>query len=152
GAALAAAGPLAFAAAWLGADALRGYTRVVLRLGELAPTLGFKLEQMHCLRSFFELLLPQPLAAAASAASGVAALVLGDRIWRSELPLAVRYASLLVASALVNPHQYMYDLVALAPAWLLLADASLASPAPRGVHALRALLYGAFVLSVFGPL
>jgi hypothetical protein len=125
---------------------------VLAKLGSLAPTLGFKLHQMHCLRAFFDLLLPEPAARLAWGASALLALVLAVRIWRSPLPLALRYAALLVATALVNPHQYMYDLVFLAPAWLLLADAALAHPAPQWAPPLRVLLYAAFVLPALGPL
>jgi hypothetical protein len=149
GAALAAALQVAAAALALGIAPVADYAGVVLRLGELAPTLGFKLHQMHCLRAFFELLAPGAGALAAWALASALALALAHRVWRSPLPLAERFAGLLVASALVNPHQYMYDLVVLAPAWLLLADRALAAP---GRPRLGPLLYAAFVLPALGPL
>jgi hypothetical protein len=152
GAAAAAAAQLALAALALGSEPLLDYAAVVLRFGELAPTLGWKLHQMHCLRAFFDLLAPAPLARPAWAASAAAALWLAHRIWRSPLPLSARYAGLLLATALVNPHQYMYDLVILAPAGILLADTALARPEPPGTRWLRVLLYAAFVLPAFGPL
>jgi hypothetical protein len=152
GAAVAGATQVGWGLLQTGEAATLGYATVLANLGSLAPTLGFKLHQMHCLRAFFDLLLPAPAARLAWAASAVFALVLAVRIWRSPLPLALRYAALLLATALVNPHQYMYDLVFLAPAWLLLADAALARPAPRWAPPLRVLLYAAFVLPALGPL
>jgi alpha-1,2-mannosyltransferase len=152
GAVVAGAAQLAWGAAQTGGPATLAYATVLANLGELAPTLGFKLHQMHCLRAFFDLLVPGPVAKIAWAASALVALVLTLQIWRSPLPLSLRYAALLVATALVNPHQYMYDLVILAPAWLLLADASLERPAPRWAPSLRVLLYAAFVLPALGPL
>jgi hypothetical protein len=152
GAVVAGAAQLAWGLVQTGGAATLGYASVLAKLGSLAPTLGFKLHQMHCLRAFFDLLLPEPAARLAWGASALLALVLAVRIWRSPLPLALRYAALLVATALVNPHQYMYDLVFLAPAWLLLADAALAHPAPQWAPPLRVLLYAAFVLPALGPL
>jgi alpha-1,2-mannosyltransferase len=152
GAAVAAAAQLAWGAVFTGGEATLDYATMLTGLGALAPTLGFKLHQMHCLRAFFDLLLPDPLAKLAWAAAALVALVLAFRIWRSALPLALRFAALLVATALVNPHQYMYDLVFLAPAWMLLADASLARPSPPWAPLLRVLLYAAFVLPALGPL
>ena len=107
---------------------------------------------MHCLRAFFDLLAPAPAARAAWALCAVAVLVLAHGVWRSRLPLSARFAALLLATALVNPHQYMYDLVVLAPAWLLLADLALARPEAPWTPSLRVLLYAAFVLPAFGPL
>ncbi len=151
GAAVAAAVQLAWGVLETGSGALEGYAGVLLSLGELAPTLGFKLHQMHCLRAFFDLLVAGPLTRAAWLASALVSLVLAFRIWRSPLPLPVRFAALLLASALVNPHQYMYDLVVLGPALLLLADASLGPRPPHRAPALRVLLYAVFALPALGP-
>jgi hypothetical protein len=46
----------------------------------------------------------------------------------------------------------MYDLVVLAPAWLLLADVSLERPEAPWTPSLRVLAYAGFVLPVLGPL
>lgn len=152
GAALAGAAQVAAAALWLGAAPFAEYARVVAGLGALAPTLGFKLHQMHSLRAFFELLAPRPAATLAWGAASAASVASALRVWRSGLPLAARYAALLVASALVNPHQYLYDLALLAPAGLLLADHALAEPERRATPGLRVLLYACFLLPAFGPL
>jgi hypothetical protein len=152
GAALAGLIQLAGALLALGAAPVRDYAGVALQLGELAPTLGFKLHQMHSLRAFFELLVPGPGAPVAWAVGSASALALAHRIWRSGLPLAERFSGLLVAGALVNPHQYMYDLVILTPAWLLLADGALAAPGRPGMRGSGAFLYAAFLLPALGPL
>ena len=52
---------------------------------------------------------------------------------------------------LVNPHLYIYDLIALVPALLLLADWALTNQRPSS-SALRLLLYLAFILPALGPL
>jgi len=52
----------------------------------------------------------------------------------------------------VNPHIYIYDLLALAPALLLLADWSIHNADDAHKPALVVLLYLAFLLPLFGPL
>ena len=52
----------------------------------------------------------------------------------------------------MNPHIYVYDLVALVPGFLLLADWLLAKPQHPTRPALSLLLYLAFLLPLFGPL
>src|SRR6185436_11177471 len=49
-------------------------------------------------------------------------LVVAVRCWRSAAKLEVRYAVLLIATVLVNPHGYVYDAIILMPAFLLLWD------------------------------
>jgi len=106
--------------------------------------------QMHSLRSFWTLLIPSaPLAFALYLLTAFATVGIASRVWRSPLPLALRYSALLLAAVLVNPHLYIYDLLALAPALLLLADWAVANAQPR---TLPVLLYLAFLLPLFGPL
>jgi hypothetical protein len=52
----------------------------------------------------------------------VLVLALTLTCWRSPAPLALRYGVFLFATVLVAPHLTIYDLVVLAPAFLLLAD------------------------------
>jgi hypothetical protein len=56
------------------------------------------------------------------------------------------------AAVLVNPHLYIYDLLALGPAFLLLTDWSLQNLSNPAKPALDVLLYLAFLLPLFGPL
>jgi hypothetical protein len=136
----------------LGADAMRGYVEMLMRLGTLSDGLAHSPHQMHSLRAFFDLLLPAPVALSAYIASALGVTALALRHFRAEAPLAQRFALLLVASVLVNPHLYLYDLVVLAPAWLLLADACLSEPRAPHLSRVPTLLYAGFVLPVLGPL
>jgi hypothetical protein len=149
-----AAGLLQLGLGWLafGWSVLEGYVRVVASLAELAPILGFKLHQMHSLRSFFDPLLPRAPALIAYVLGAAAILLLAVRAWRSQAPLALRFASLLFATAIVNPHHYLYDLVILVPAWLLLADWVLAHPGDPTARSLSLPLYASFLLPALGPL
>jgi hypothetical protein len=81
--------------------------------------------QAHSLRIFWALLVPgraAPLALYVVSACIVLALIAAVWSRRQALPLSVRYSSLLVASVLVAPHLIVYDLVILAPVFLLLSD------------------------------
>ena len=70
--------------------------------------------------------------------------------WRSGASLEVRYPALLLATVLVSPHLTVYDLVILAPAFLLLSDWAVAhrDSAPP----VFPLLYACYPLFLLGPL
>jgi hypothetical protein len=152
GALVAAALQLALPALLLGPQVLADYFAVVADLPRLAPVLGGKPHQMHSLRAFFDFLLPAPAAAIAFVLGALATLGLAARTWRSQAPLELRFAVLLLATALASPHLYLYDLVILAPAWLLLADRVAASPGDPAQAGLRAALWAGFALLALGPL
>jgi hypothetical protein len=108
--------------------------------------------QMHSLRSFWILLIPQPaIAKAIYVVSSIAVVILAAAIWKSSSDLALRFSALTLAAVLVNPHLFVYDLLVLAPALLLLAGWSLSAPSIV-VDQLRTLTYLAFVLPLLGPL
>ena len=113
----------------------------------LAPT------QMHSLRSFWLLLMPWPnVAFPLYVFSSIAVVSIAAATWRSSSPLALRFAALTVAAVLVNPHLFVYDLLVLAPALLLLVDWTL-SHLRRPLSAqLFLLVYLAYVLPLLGPL
>lgn len=114
---------------------------------------GFSLVQMHSLRSFWELLIPWPSAAwILYILTSIAVVAIAALIWKSSLSLEVRYSGLILAAALVDPHIYIYDLLALAPVLLLLANWSINHPDHSGKPVLDVLLYAAFLLPLFGPL
>lgn len=143
---------------WCGSSVMRQYAQTLANLPRLvaATETTEAHAQMHSLRSFFSLLLPWPQAAIGlSIISSAAVIVLAVRVWRSDAPLAVRFSALEVAAVLVNPHLFVYDLLALAPMLILLADwvlaeAARAEAAPR--DALICGLYGTYLLPLFGPL
>ena len=121
--------------------------------------------QMHSLYSFWSLLIPWPPGAAALyILSAVFVIGIAAVVWKSSLPLPPRFSALILAAVLVNPHLYVYDLLVLAPALLLLfdwsvyrsVDLSVDCPHDRTSYTsapvLRDLLYLAFVLPLIGPL
>ena len=152
GALVAAAAQLALPALLLGPRVLVDYAGVVADLPRLAPVLGGQPHQMHSLRSFFDFLLPAPAAGIAFAVGALATLWLAARTWRSAAPLELRFAVLLLATALASPHLYLYDLVILAPAWLFLADRVAASPGDPAQAGLRGALWAGMALLALGPL
>jgi hypothetical protein len=108
--------------------------------------------QMHSLRSFWVLLIPQPaIAKAAYIVSSIAVVILAAAVWKSSSSPGIQFSALTLAAVLVNPHLFVYDLLVLAPAFLLLADWSL-SGTTTFVDQVRVLTYLAFVLPLIGPL
>ncbi|HEX6821043.1 MAG TPA: glycosyltransferase family 87 protein [Candidatus Sulfotelmatobacter sp.] len=108
--------------------------------------------QMHSLRSFWSLLIAWHQVAFVLYLL-CSALVLGVAVivWKSTSELALRYSALSFAAILVNPHLFVYDLLMLAPALLILVEWSLdRGSATRSV--MSVLLYLSFVLPLAGPL
>ena len=132
--------------AWFGGGALSGYVHNFNSVMELRPLLEAQPEAMHSLLAFFSLLLPSAsLAKAAYVFSSLAVGVLAVWTWKGQAPLELRYAVLVIATVLVSPHLYTYDLVVLAPAFFLTASWLLGSS--RRSLALWVLLYLAYYLS-----
>ncbi len=146
---------LGFAFLYFGRDVMRSYAVRLLHSGTHpgSTELRFSPMQMHSLHSFWEMLVrwqsAQWLLYALSALTVIAAAAI---IWKSSSPLSLRFAALSFAAVLVNPHIYIYDLLVLAPAQLLLADWSIANVSDQNKTALDILLYLAFLLPLFGPL
>jgi hypothetical protein len=115
--------------------------------------LAFSPIQMHSLESFWEILIPWRLGVwALYLLASFVAIGIAAAIWKSSSHLPLRFSALILAAVLVNPHIYIYDLLALAPAFLLLADWSLDNPHHPAKPALDVLLYLAFLLPLFGPI
>ena len=115
--------------------------------------LTFSAIQMHSLYSFSEILIPwHPGVWALYLTSSVAVIAVATAIWKSSSPLPLRFAALSLVAVLVNPHIYIYDLLAIAPVFLLLVDWSLANAHHAAKPVLDVLLYLAFLLPLFGPL
>jgi glycosyl transferase family 87 len=144
---------LAAAGANYGTEVMRTYCRSLRHIGDVLPLLEPRLYQTHSLRSFWSMLLPWPyLAFALYLVSALGALVLAVRCWRSGATLEVRYAALLLASVLVSPHLTVYDLVILAPAFLLLGEWALVQRESLLSALTRLLLYFCYPLFLLGPL
>lgn len=143
------------AAAWLyyGSGPLRAWIHTLLNVRNVLPLLEPRIYQTHSLRTFWTMLVPWgPAAFALYLASALVVSVFAVACWRSRLPLSLRYSALLFATVLLAPHLTVYDLVILAPAFLLLSDWIVAGfDHPAAPH-LKLLLYLAFVLPLLGPL
>src|SRR5438094_4443678 len=153
GAISAAAAQLALAWAHYGTSVMRSYLQALSRISKVAPLLEPRLYQTHSLRSFWSLLLPWPCVAFAFyVICAIAVLVFAIQCWRSRAPLNLRYSVLLLATVLVAPHLTIYDLVIVAPAFLLLADWVIGNPENRLRDELKILLYLSYALPLLGPI
>lgn len=144
-----------FTAAWLyyGVNPIRDWIHQLLNLGSLLPFMEPRLYQTHSLRTFWTMLLPWTSAALALyLITAFLILVLTIACWRSRLPLSVRYSALLFATVLLAPHLTVYDLVILAPAFLLLSNWFVSHSDYPATSQLKLLLYLAFLLPLLGPL
>jgi len=140
---------------YFGPSVMQAYFTMLLRSAThpASTELVFSPMQMHSLHSFWELLIPwHPGVWALYLLSSFAVIGIAAAIWKSSAHLALRFSALLLAAVLVNPHIYIYDLLALAPALLLLVDWSLNNSHHLARPALDVLLYLAFLLPLFGPL
>ena len=149
GASITAVSQLVIAWACFGSGVVSDYFRHLLhapfQLGLLEP----KLYQLHSLAGFWQPLCRWPrIAGAGYLLSTVVVVALAFRAWQGARSLEVRFAALLLASVLVAPHLTIYDLVILAPAFLLLANWLAREYGPT----IRILLYLCFVLPLAGPL
>jgi alpha-1,2-mannosyltransferase len=148
-------GAAQIAAAWLyyGPGPLREWIRTLSDVPSLLPMLEPRLYQTHSLRTFWTMLIPWPAASLALyLATALVILILTVACWRSGLALSLRYSALLLATVLLAPHLTVYDLVILAPAFLLLSDWIISQPDHPATRRFKLLLYLAFVLPLIGPL
>lgn len=152
---LSAAGQLASARLYFGATVMEKYFDLLIHPQRWlsATELSLAPIQMHSLRAFWTLLIPsQTIAFSLYAVTSLLTIALAAAIWRSHASLALRFSALIVATILVNPHLFIYDLLILAPALLLIVNWCLANRQQKLSSCLLALCYLAFVLLLFGPL
>jgi hypothetical protein len=150
GALISAAAQLASGWAYYDAMAYSGYLDQLRRLGSLWSWLEPRPYQTYSLRSFWLMLVAsQSWAWWLYATSAMLVLVAAFFCWRSRLPLSLRYSALLLATVLVSPHLTVYDLVILAPAYLLLADWLVGTPEAAAWSRFVVLLYLVFLLPLF---
>jgi hypothetical protein len=146
---------LALTWCYFGTAVMRAYFTTLWHASQWIRLLELNLApiQMHSLRSFWSLLVSWPTVALAFyVVSSIAVIAIAAAIWRSSSPLARRFSALTLAAVLVNPHLFVYDLLALAPVFLILVDWILSHTQPGSCPALRVMLYLAFILPLFGPL
>jgi alpha-1,2-mannosyltransferase len=157
GLAISAAVQLAFMSLYFGPEVMRPYlSRLLHSAGQPGTTeLMLSPMQMHSLRTFWTLLIPWSRGVwALYILSSLAVVGMAASVWKSSAPRALRFSALILAAVLVNPHLYIYDLLALVPALLLLTDwvANVNDPQDPSTPPLQLLLYLAFLLPLFGPL
>jgi len=153
GALLAAMAQLSAACLYYGPGPLRDWLHMMRNAPGLLPLLEPKPYQTHCLRTFWTMLIPWPsISLALYLGTALLIAVLTINCWRSRLPLSVRYSALLFATVLLAPHLTVYDLVILAPAFLLLSDWLAAEPNATAAPQLKLLLYLVFLIPLLGPL
>jgi len=153
GAAAAASAQLATGWIYYGSATMVNYVHHVVHLRQIFPLLEPRPYQMHSLRSFWAMLVPWGnVAFALYVASALAVLWMAVRYWKTTTPLSLRFSAVLIATVLVAPHLTVYDLLILAPAFLLIADWSVANWQDSAMHAIGLLLYLCYVLALMGPL
>jgi Glycosyltransferase family 87 len=141
-------------AAWLyyGPGPLRQWTHVLLNARNLLPLLEPKPYQTHCLRTFWSMLIPWPAVSfTLYLVTALAVCAFTVVCWR-RCVLPLRFSVLLLATVLLAPHLTVYDLVILAPAFLLISEWIATQPASPALSRLKLLLYLAYVLPLLGPL
>jgi hypothetical protein len=155
GVAISAFAQIALAWTYFGADVMRAYFVTLwhmprwIALAEPATAQA----QMHSLRSFWLLLWPWPTVVLVFyVCSSIAVLLMAVASWRSHGDLSLRFSALIFAAVLVNPHLFVYDLLVLAPAILLLIDWALGHADHPASATVSVLVYLAFLLPLLGPL
>jgi len=145
---------LGFTYLYFGRSVMRAYVTVLLHSAREPGSTELSLSplQMHSLHSFWEILLPWTGAVwALDILSSLAVVGLAAAIWRSSSAVSIRFAALILAAVLVNPHIYIYDLLVLAVPLLLLADWAVGNVDHPLAPAVASLLYFVYVLPLFGP-
>jgi hypothetical protein len=151
GAVAGAAAQLGLAWFYFGTEVMRAYGNALRGIGEIQPLLDVKPYQMHSLFSFWNLLLPwHNLASVAYVITATLVIVAAWRVWRARAPLSLRYAFLLLATALVSPHLNVYDLVILAPALLIVGDWAMSHQDDARAKPVQRLLYYSYALPLAG--
>lgn len=127
------------------------YLEVLARPGELTSIVEQKLHHSHSLRTWWALLIPwPPVALTLYVVSAAWVLRHTIAVWRGGASLAWRFAVLLLATVLVSPHVFVYDLVILAPTFLILADRALAHPTHPVSSGVLCLVTGAWLTPAVG--
>ena len=159
GCAAAAIAQVAVTYAAVGSSVMLAYGRVLRSLPEVAGLLEPR--PGDSLRGYVQAFVASPsVAFALYAAAALTAIALTIRIWRSQAPLDLRLASMVIATILVTPHVNAYDLLLLAPVCMLLANWC-ALPLPlrgldetrastQGIHAMPWLLALLFIAPILG--
>jgi len=127
---------LSLAVGW---DACRAYARFATATADYVQNAGYDVHKSHCLYGFFTLLFglpPTPATKVATLLAGCGVIYLLARTLRGPLApgsprFVAQFSSLIVATVLLSPHLFTYDLtVLLLPMVLLAAQWSASRPGP----------------------
>jgi len=153
GAVVSAAAQLSCGILYYGVGPLGQWLRTMAGVRHVLPLLEPRPYQTHCLRTFWAMIVPWPyLSLALYLLSAGVVLAWTIAVWRrGGQPWSLRYSALLLATVLLSPHLTVYDLVVLAPAFLLLADWRIAETTSSTIG-MGSLLYFAYMLPLLGPL
>ncbi len=140
------------AAVYWGPSVLNSYARALSRIPSTVALIEPDKRQLHAWRAFFQLAGVEGdrllIATIVASLLTVAAAVV---CWRRTTDLRLRFTVLLAATALINPHMYVYDLIVLTPlglvVWDYLADSR---TAPRVARGLAVALLALFASPVLG--
>jgi Glycosyltransferase family 87 len=144
---------LQLGAAWIyyGTSTMGAYYQWIRGIGNINHLLEPKPYQMHSLLSFWKLLVPNlQMAVGLYILCACVLLVASCRIWRTAAPLSLRYSFLLLATVLISPHLFVYDLVILAPALLMAGDWALGHPDDARSKPVQRLMYYSYALPLAG--
>lgn len=134
-----------------GPDVYLAYVRALSHVTDIAQLT--KPSQMLSLRGFFVLLVPSPLIVQVlTIGTTIVALLFALRVWRSQAPLSLRYAVLLLVTSLTTPHFHVWDLVIVAPALLLAADWAISMRDHRLAPSVLVLVYACYLLPLLWPI
>jgi len=139
--------------AWMhyGTPAMRAYYQWILGIGDINHLLEPKPYQMHSLLSFWKLLVPNlQIAVGLYILCACVVLFASWLVWRTQAPLSLRYSFLLFATVLVSPHLFVYDLVILAPALLMVGDWAMGHQDDARAKRVQQLLYYSYALPLAG--
>jgi hypothetical protein len=154
GAAISATAQLSLGVLYYGMEPMRHWLLMLQNVRAMLPLLEPKLYQTHSLRTFWSMLVAwSGLSLALYVISAAVVIGLTIAVWKRghAVPLALRFSALLLASVLVAPHLTVYDLVILAPAFILLADWLIGQPVTSSTWWLGTLLYLVYMLPLVGP-
>ena len=153
GAVLSAVAQLSVGVLYYGVEPLLRWTQTLRNVGQVLPLLEPKLYQTHSLRTFWSMLVPGGVSSLGPyILSAMVVLAFTIACWtRGSGSLPLRYSSLLLTTVLVAPHLTVYDLVILAPAFILLADWLVGRPCTPATRWLGTLLYLVYMLPLLGP-
>jgi len=153
GAILSAAAQAGIGIVYYGMEPLRQWVIILWNVRSVSQWLEPRPYQTHSLRTFWAMIVPwSSISVALYVMSGVVVLMATIALWKrsADAPLAVKCSALLFATVLVAPHLTVYDLVILAPAFLLLADWLIQRQSTKS--GMGTLLYLVYVLPLLAPL